>query len=591
MAAVRKSIDIFAPLWRVIALAGGFSLVVNVLMLTGPLFMLQIYDRVLPSRSGETLIMLVLIAGGLLAVLALFDGLRSRVLSRIGLKADAVLKSEVWRAALAHRLATGDSRGGGTLRDLDTLRQFIAGQALVSFFDAPWAPIYIVLVFLLHPLLGAVALGGALALFVIALINEWSTRQPIEKGSAKLAAASTLAEAGLHNAEAAQSMGIAPRLAARWAAQRDAALDDHTRANDRLGSLTALSKGIRLFLQVAILGVGASLAIQELLSPGAMIAASIIMSRALAPVEQSIANWRGFVNARGAYRRIRRLLAHHPAPEAPMPLPAPQGKLTVEGAILREPGGTTPLIKKLSFKLEAGEALGVIGPSGAGKSSLARMLVGVWRPVAGAVRLDGAALEQWDPAALGQHIGYLPQTVELFDGTVRQNIARFDDSAPAEAVLDAAKRAGVHETVLRLPNGYDTRIGPLGSALSAGQRQRIGLARALFGDPALVVLDEPNAHLDRDGELALAQAIKGLKERGCTCVVMAHRPSAIEAVDKILILQGGERLAFGAKDDVLASRPGEPAPALKVPQSEAAAATARKKPAASLLQTLPESAA
>jgi len=458
------------------------------------------------------------------------------------------------------RLKSKNASAQEGLRDLDTLRQFLAGSGLNALFDAPWMPIYLVIIFLFHPLLGAVATGGAIALFLLAIASDMLTRRPTEEGALALAGANRMAESGFGNAEVVRAMGMAPALRARWLVKRDEALVSNVRAADRIATITALSKGVRLILLVAILAAGASLAIEQIISPGVMIAASIMMGRALSPVEQAIGNWRGLVAARVAMGRIGALLTAIPAPDPAMPVPAPKGVLSVENVFATAPGGEEPLIKRLSFALAPGEALGVIGPSASGKSCLARLLVGVWPPSAGHVRLDGADIASRDD--LGRHIGYMPQTVELFDGTVGQNIARFDGAAEPERIVQAAAQAGAHEMIMHLPAGYDTEIGVAGAALSAGQRQRVGLARALYGEPALIVLDEPNANLDSEGEAGLIAALRAMKARGQTLVVMAHRPSAMVAVDRILVMRDGAQQALGPRDDVLAKvRPAVPEPA------------------------------
>lgn len=548
------------------AVAGVFSLFINLLMLTGPIFMLQVYDRVLTSRSGTTLTMLVIIAAGLLAAMVALEVLRGRLLVRAAVRIDEKLKSRLFGALMGLRLKSTKAAAQEGLRDLDTLRQFLAGNGLTALFDAPWMPIYLVIIFLFHPLLGAVATGGAVALFMLAVASDLFTRRATEEGALALAGANRMAEAGFGNAEAVRAMDMAPALRARWLQKRDEALTQNVGAADRLATITALSKGVRLFLLVAILAAGAGLAIEQIISPGVMIASSIMMGRALSPVEQAIGNWRGLVAARAAMRRISALLEEMPAPDKAMPLPAPKGQLAVENVIATPPGAEQPVIKRLSFTLAPGEALGVIGPSASGKSCLARLLVGAWQPGAGQVRLDGADLASRPD--FGRHIGYMPQSVELFEGTVGQNIARFESTAKPDDIVQAAAQAGAHEMIMRLPKGYDSEIGQGGGALSAGQRQRIGLARALYGEPALIVLDEPNANLDGEGEAGLIAALRACKSRGQTLVVMAHRPSAVEAVDRILVLRDGTAQALGPRDEVLAKvRPVAETPATQMAAS------------------------
>jgi PrtD family type I secretion system ABC transporter len=541
-------------------MTGVFSFFINLLMLTAPLYMLQIYDRVLSSRSESTLVALTVLAGGMLLVMGLLDLIRSRVLVRVGSRLDDALNQRVFSAIFQRSLRIGRGERSQPLRDLDSLRQFLTGPGPFAFFDAPWVPLYLLVVFLFHPLLGLIALGGAVILFGIALANELLTRKPLQQANAEVLGAYAFAETSLRNAEVLEAMGMLEGIRRRWVTRHQQGLALQTTASDRAGSLTSSSKAIRMFLQVAILGVGAWLAIQQIITPGVMIAASIIMGRALAPIEQAIGHWRQFVGARSAYRRLDALLAESPAAAEHLALPQPEGYLAVEQVVVVPPGAARPVLKGLAFKLAPGEALGVIGPSASGKSSLARLLVGVWPPAAGAVRLDGAELHAWDREQLGPFVGYLPQDVELFTGTVAENIARFADQPDPDQVVEAARRAGVHEMVLQLSEGYDTEIGENGSVLSGGQRQRIGLARALYGSPALVVLDEPNSNLDAAGDQALTAAILELKSRNATVVVMAHRPSAISAVDKLLMLRDGKIEAFGPKEEVLAQVTRAPAP-------------------------------
>ena len=533
-------------------MTGVFSFFINLLMLTAPLYMLQIYDRVLASRSEPTLIVLTVLAGGLLLVMGGLDLIRSRVLVRVGVKMDALLNARVFSAVFAQALRGARGQRAQALRDLDSLRQFLTGPGPFAFFDAPWAPLYLAVVFIFHPVLGFVALAGAVVLFSMALINELVTRRPLQLANAQAIAANGFAEASLRNAEVLEALGMLPEIRKRWTAQHCQGLALQATASDRAATLTSWSKAVRISLQVAILGAGAALAIQQIITPGVMIAASILMGRALAPVEQAIGQWRHFVGARQAYRRLNELLQAIPEDEARLTLPKPEGRLSVEQLVAAPPGSQKPVLKGVSFKLEPGEALGVIGPSASGKSTLARNLVGVWAPQSGAVRLDGAEVQGWDAEQLGPYLGYLPQDVELFAGNVAENIARFSAEASPEAVVAAARAAGVHDMILQLDKGYDSEIGEQGCVLSGGQRQRVGLARALYGEPALVVLDEPNASLDAAGDEALTQAILGLKARGATVVVMAHRPSAIAAVDKLLMLRDGRVEAFGPKEEVIA---------------------------------------
>ena len=534
------------------AMTGVFSLVINLLVLASPLYMMQVYDRVLASRSHDTLIALTVLVVGLLLFMGLLELVRSRVLVRVGARVDGLLSARVVDAVLRRALARGGADGDAPLADLKSLREFLSGQGPFAFFDAPWVPIYLAVIFVMHPLLGYVATAGAVLLFAIALLNELSTRGALSRAARQAGRSDDLADAGRRNAEALKAMGMEPRLLRRWQGLHRKALRFQGTASDRAGAFSAATKSIRLILQAAILGVGAALVIEQAISAGVMIAASIIMARALAPVEQALGNWRGFVAARAAYHRLSRLLAAFPREPEPLRLPDAASRLHVDRVLAGAPGIPQPILAGLDFSLSAGEALGVIGPSASGKSTLARLLVGVWRPRSGAVRLDGVALDQWHPQDLGRQIGYLPQDIELFDGTVAENIARFAEEMDPEAVITAARAANLHEVVARLPEGYNTRIGESGQRLSGGQRQRLGLARALYGDPFLVVLDEPNANLDHDGDLALAEAIAGLRARGRIVVVMTHRPSIIDCVDKLLVLQDGRQRAFGPRDEVLA---------------------------------------
>ena len=531
---------------------GAISFFTNLLMLTGPLFMLQIYDRVLTSRSVPTLVALLVLVAGLFAFMGVLELIRSRLLVRVGLRIDRILNGPVFDVILkGGRFTASRTSDTQTLRDLDQLRQFVSGPGPLAIFDMPWAPVYFAVIFMFHWWLGVVAVIGATILLVLSLLNEFTSKRPLAEASAKTAESFALAEAGRRNSEVLRAMGMADAYHDRWATQRHGALGSHTRASDVAGTITAVTKVTRLFLQSLMLATGAYLALQQIVTPGIMIAASIILSRALAPIEQAVGNWRAFISARQGARRIKAALETLPENDARMALPEPKGKLSVSRLYAAPPGITEPVLKAINFKLEPGDALGVIGPSASGKSTLARALVGVWPALKGAVRLNRAALDQWDAKQLGRNIGYLPQDVELFDGTVEENIGRFDPDRDAEAIVAAAQNAGVHDLILHLPDGYQTQIGEGGAVLSAGQRQRVALARALYGDPVFVVLDEPNSNLDSDGESALTEAILKLREEGCAVVVMAHRPSAIAAVNLLLVLRDGRQVGFGPKDEVL----------------------------------------
>lgn len=527
-----------------------FSFFVNLLQLVAPLFMLQVYDRVLQSRSQETLVALVVIAIALLIVMGLLEIIRSRVLVRMGGKIDQIMGGRLLQALLEVTNRTGRGQEAQVLRDLETLRGFMTTNGIFALFDSPWVPVFLFVMFLFHPMIGAVGLIGAIVLFGLALATELRTRDPLRLASAHASRANDFAETSRRNAEVVQSLGMIGGVRRKWQAMHDSALALQAVASDRAGSISGMTRAFRFALQIAILSVGAYYVLQHEVTPGVMIAGSIIMGRALAPVEQAIGIWRQFIQSRSAYGRMKELLAKAPPRPPAMPLPAPEGRLSVDKVVFGHPGGK-PILKGVSFNLEPGESLGIIGPSAAGKSTLARIIAGAWLPVAGTVRLDGVDLSTWDREDAGQYIGYLPQDVELFGGTVKENIARFQDAEP-DQIIDAARKADVHEMVLHLPKGYETEIGESGSMLSGGQRQRLGLARALFGNPRFMVLDEPNSNLDTDGEEALRQTLIQLKQQGVTVVVVAHRPSILSVVDKILLLRDGLPEMFGPRADVLA---------------------------------------
>lgn len=541
---------------KALVAVGLFSFAINLFALTVPLHMLHVYDNVLTSRNGATLFFLTLLAFGFLAALGLLELFRSRILVRIGARIDRDLSDRLFAAGVAARIAGRSDNPAQPLRDLETLRGFVGGSALPVLFDAPWAPVFIAVTFLLHPLLGLVAVTGAVVLLITALLNEASTRRLSKAAISGALEAGGFAEAALRNAEVIHAMGMGPAITARWQRRQTVAVEGNARIGDRSGGYVAVAKFWRPFLQVSLLAVGAWLAINNMITPGVMIASSIIVARALAPVEGAIASSRGFLAARSAYDRLCDILRRHSKPPERMPLPDPRGQISVSNLYVSPPRVTKPVLKGASFTLAPGEALGVIGPSASGKSTLARALVGVWPILSGEVRIDGASICDFDRARLGPRIGYVPQDIELFDGTVAENIARFGPADP-EGVIAAARLAGLHEMILRLPEAYDTPIGSGGEALSGGQRQRIALARAVYGVPALVVLDEPNANLDTEGEDALIAAIASLKAQGCAIVMIAHRPTIISAVDNILVLRDGVQEALGPRAEVLAkfSRP------------------------------------
>ena len=518
-----------------------FSALINLLYLTGSFYMLQVYDRVIPSRSVPTLIALSLLAAALFAGQAALDFFRSRVLLNMARALDERLSPRVFRIISQMPLRSGSTATGlQPLRDLDQVRSFLSGGGPLGLFDLPWMPFYLAICFAFHPMIGIAALFGAVMLISITLCAEVFTQKPITEVAQHAAARNGLAEATRRNAEVVAALGMGGRLGALWAQSNEKHLDAQDRASGVSGGLSALSKAARSALQSGVLGLGAFLVIHNEASGGVIIASSIMTSRALAPVEVLISQWKAFGAARQGWRRLRELFAAFPDVDDPMPLETPGRSLIVESLSIAPPGATRMVVNNVGFELKAGSALGVIGPSASGKSSLARALVGVWRPQRGAVRLDGAALGQWAQESLGRHIGYLPQDVELLSGTIASNIARFDSDPDPEAVIRAARQAGVHELIVQFPQGYSTRLGDGGVALSGGQRQRIALARALYGDPFLVVLDEPNSSLDSDGEQALTQAILNVRERGGIAVVMAHRPSALASVDMVLAMANGE---------------------------------------------------
>jgi PrtD family type I secretion system ABC transporter len=547
---------------RGLAAIGGLSLFLNLLVLVSPLYMFQVYDRVLASSHVETLVALTMVAGFALLVFGLLDVIRSRALVRIATWLDRTLSGPVLAASLADTLA-GHPIGAQGLRDLAQLRGFLNSQGVVAIFDAPWMPVFVVVIWLLHPWLGGLALASAIGLFALALGNELATRVPLKDANEVWIAAQRRGETALRNAEAVHAMGMLATLLERWRADHERVLGHQARASDRAGMIVGASKFLRLFVQVGILGLGAYLVLRGELTGGGMVAASILLGRALAPVEQAIGAWRAVVGVRASHDRLEQLLRRHPErPAAAIRLPVPEGRVSIDRLFFKAPNSQRLILKGVAFELEAGEALAVVGPSASGKSTLCRLLTGVWPPTSGHVRLDGAEVHSWERRDFGRHVGYLPQDVELFEGTVRDNIARMA-AAPDEAVIEAARLAGVHEMILQLPEGYATEVGAQGAVLSGGQRQWIGLARAMFGAPRLVVLDEPNASLDHVGEDALVDAIGRLRARGTTVVLVAHRPSLLVHIDKVLVLRDGTGVLFGPRDQVLPRlsppRPAHPA--------------------------------
>ena len=561
--------------WHAFIAVGLMSGLINILYLTGSFYMLEVYDRVLPSRSVPTLVALSVLALILFAFQGVLDVIRSRILVRVAATLDERLSARVYDIVVQLPLRTrAQGDGLAPLRDLDQIRAFLVTTGPLALFDLPWMPIYVLICFLFHPWIGFAALIGAAILTSLTLMSEFLTRKPARMAAMHVGARNSLAEAGRRNAEVLRAMGMAPRMGKIWGEANIKYLASHQQTSDSAGGLGAVSKVLRFVLQSGVLGLGAYLVIQQQATAGIIIASSIIVARALAPVELAIANWRGFVSARQSWKRLSDVLGAMETTQDPMPLPAPKANLVVETVTAGPPGVQRLVIQDVNFALKAGQGLGVIGPSASGKSSLARVIVGVWAAARGKVRLDGAALDQWAPAELGQHIGYLPQDVELFAGTVGQNIARFEEDAPSEAIIAASRAAGVHDMIVRLAEGYDTQIGEAGAVLSAGQRQRIALARALYRDPFLVVLDEPNSNLDAEGDKALAQAILSVRSRGGIVVVVAHRPSALAGVDLVLAMFNGKVHSMGPRDEVLAKLFGPPAGAPGAPAPAPAAAAA-----------------
>lgn len=530
----------------------AFSGLSNLLMLTGSFFMLQVYDRVLPGRSIPTLIALIVLATALYMFQGGLDLVRSRISARIGRYFDEKLGLRVFDAVVRLPLKTrGDGDGMQPLRDLDQVRGFLSGGGPTALFDLPWMPVYLGICFLFHFWIGVTALIGALVLVAITILTELRTQGPAKASSRLAVSRSALAVEGRRNAEVLQAMGMRRQAALRWHDVNGKYLAAHERASDIASGLGGASKVFRSILQSLVLAVGAVLVINQESTAGIIIAGSILTARALAPVEVAIANWKGFVSARQSGRRLDQLLKILPAEEEPLALPAPTQALVVEQLHVGAPNSDKQILSEVSFKLTSGQAVGIIGPSGSGKSTLARALVGVWPRLHGKIKLDNAALDHWSSSALGKHIGYLPQDVELFEGSIAVNIARFDLEATPDRVLQAARAAGAHDLILSFPDGYSTRIGEGGMALSAGQRQRIGLARALYGNPFLVVLDEPTSNVDSEGEEALTEAILSVRRRGGIVAVIAHRPKALDAVDHVLVIGEGKVQSFGPKEEVL----------------------------------------
>lgn len=542
----------------------GLSGIINILALTGAFYMLQIYDRALTSGNISTLVVISILAIGLYLFQGIFDVIRSQILVRVGARLDRKL------APVAHEIAIDMPRFGYSTaealergRDVDTVRSFMGSQGQTALFDLPWVPVFLGFVYLLHPWLGALTLGGALVLAFLTILSELMTRRLTAGAHQSVVARNRVADSNARNAEIVKAMGLGRRAVQRFVKANEDHLAIQTRTTDITGTFGAFSRVLRMMLQSAVLGLGAYLTINGQLSAGAIIAASVASARALAPIDMAIGNWKQVVSARAAFGRLRETAVVMAGRIPPMELPAPAASLKVENITVAAPGTGTVLLSDISFDLQAGQALGVIGPSGGGKTTLVRVLTGIWPCLRGAVRLDDAELSQFEDEMLGHHIGYLPQDVALFDATIEENISRLADVPNPKSVVAAAKEAGVHDMILRMPDGYQTRLGPLGASLSGGQRQRIGLARALYGTPFLVVLDEPNSNLDGEGEAALTRAITNIKARMGIVVIIAHRPSALASVDLVAAIQNGRLTAFGAKDEIIRAKvapaPSDPA--------------------------------
>jgi PrtD family type I secretion system ABC transporter len=554
---------------------GLMSALINVLYLTGSFYMLDVYDRVLPSRSVATLVGLSVLAGGLFVFQGLLDWLRSRVLSRVGIALDEAMHAAVHRAVVLMPLSS-QIKGDGLipLRDLDQVRSFLASQGPVALVDLPWMPFFLAICFIFHPVIGAAALAGALLLMVLTVLTDRMTRRRGKTATSEASLRSGMIEADRRNAEVVFGMGMGERMAERWSAVSHRFLDSQRRTSDVTGGFSIASKSFRTMLQSAILGLGAYLVINQQASAGIIIASSILTSRALAPVELALAHWKGFLAARQGWKRLKAFAEVADAETKPMRLPKPSRDVALEGVFASPPGNKQVILQNVSFTAKAGDAVGVIGSTGSGKSTLARVLLGIWPALRGEVTIGGAALHQWDRAALGDEIGYLPQDIELFAGTVSENIARFKPDFDPDDVVAAARAADVHDLILKLPNGYNTQVGEGGANLSGGQRQRIALARALFRDPFLVVLDEPNSNLDAEGELALSQAIAAVRARQGIIIVVAHRPNALHQCNVIAMMADGKLEAFGDKETVLGQAVRRPAaagsgPLKVVPSKEA----------------------
>ncbi len=529
---------------------GVFSLFINILMLVPPLYMLQLYDRVLTSRSEDTLVMLTLIVVVLFITMGVLEFIRSRILIRVGNRLDQELNENLFASMFKKSVNEPGQNSPQPLNDMTSIRQFMTGNGPFAFFDAPWLPIYIVILFMFHWSFGVFAIFAAIVLAALAVANEYATKKPLSEASSMNIQSTQYAGSCIKNAEVVAAMGMEQSLRKKWLEKHLGFLSKQSEASDRASIISNTSKNLRLMFQSLILGLGAWLAINNEVTPGMMIAGSIILGRALAPLDLMIGSWKGFGAARSAYVRLNEMFAAYPSQKRNMSLPAPVGTVESQGVVVVPPGSNTPAVRGVSFVIAKGESVAIIGPSAAGKSSLARAMLGVWPLVGGKVRLDGADIHAWNKDELGRHIGYLPQDIELFNGTISENIARFGEVDPRKVVA-AAQMAGVHELILQLPNGYDTFIIGNAGGLSGGQRQRVGLARAIYDNPKLVILDEPNSNLDDQGEQALSVALENLKRNGTTVVVISHRKQVLKHVDKILLMAQGQLRGFGARDEIL----------------------------------------
>lgn len=538
-----------------------FSFFINLLMFVGPLYMLQIYDRVLASRNETTLVMLSVIAIAMLACYGLMEFIRSRLLVRAGVLFDEVIASPVFHRVVKIKTASPGSNSQMSLSDIDKIREFMTGQGILAFFDAPWVPLFLALCFAFHPWLGFVATAGALIIFALAIANEFATRNTLQDAGQAAQGATHFVNTTMQNAEVIRALGMEKQLTKRWLKQHDDMLLHQAKASDRGGLIVSASKFVRMSLQIAILGVGAYLAIQQLISPGIMIAASIVMGRALAPVEQAVGQWKQFVAARSAHSRLKELFSRVSEEEERTELPAPKGHIVVDKLFARAPGTSDTLLRGVGFAVNPGEVVAVIGPSGSGKSTLVRHIVGASIPAGGSVRLDGTEMHHWDPDQLGRHLGYLPQDVKLFAGSVSENVSRMEDDPKDADIVAAATLSGAHEMIQSLADGYETEVGDGGMFLSGGQRQRVGLARAVYRFPSLVVLDEPNSNLDGMGEKALMHCIQELKKKGTTVIIVTHKTNLLALSDKAVMLVNGKVEKFGSTKEMFAQSANEPATA------------------------------